>query len=417
MKAIMFFSIGANSSLFRFIAVFYTQIGLDNSQIGFLQTAHPWTVFAGSFAWAALCDTRGEYKGILVFSNFMGAVIMCCLLLHQVQEHFLAVCACVILGSAMLSSRAGLIDALTLQVVQDYEAAEKERPQELAQARKPPNYGEQRLWGSAGYGLFALMSGTLMDRFGDSAMFATAMLCLAVTVGVVSTQLPGDLRRREKKNDGGGDKGSFLRFDVLWFFMNLFVYGWHMALVEAFLFVYLVTDFVPVDKQLLGLAVCIQCLFQLPVFFYIQRLIDNFSLRSLLSACHVIFAVRLFAYSILPFNHPWSVLFVEPFHGITMAAMWSCSVEFGRRVAPKGAEARMQALIGGIFYRLSQGAGSLAWGFATRPPLLGFGFRNMYRLAAVNIICWCFVWNLGWAMSVRRPRRDLSETLTAPLRR
>merc|ERR1712039_509017 len=105
---------------------------------------------------------------------------------------------------------------------------------------------------------------------------------------------------------------------------------------------------------------------------------------------------RCFLYSLLPAEHPYFVLFIEPLHGLTMAAVWSCSVEFGKQLAPKGAEARMQALVAGMYYRVAQGIGAILWGHLTRPPPNGYGFKAMFTAAAITGTTWVLVWNLGW---------------------
>ncbi|CAE7707058.1 malA [Symbiodinium sp. CCMP2456] len=390
LKAITFFSVGANSSLFRFIAVFYHELGLSNWQIGILQTLHPWMTFLGSLVWAAVCDATGAYKPILLVSNLCGALVMCSLQSDS-EGQFPRVCASVALGSFMLSARAGLLDALTLKVVEEYRSRAAG-----AGGGAVPSYGQQRLWGSAGFGLFALLSGCAMGRIGSGGMFLIFLFCLLMTVVLVLTQLPARGTRAEPPPAASQDAGSLCRFDVWWFFSNLFVYGAHMALVESFLFVYLSADFVGASKQLLGASVSVMCFFEVPVYLLIQRLIDRFPLTLLLSCCHVIFAFRVFAYSILPEDRPYFVLFIEPLHGATMAAMWACSVELGRRLAPEGARARMQALVAGIYYRVASGAGSLLWGHLTQQPPLGYGFQAMYRLASVTILSWCIIWNVGW---------------------
>ena len=304
LKAITFFSVGANSSLFRFIAVFYHELGLSNWQIGILQTLHPWMTFLGSLVWAAICDATGAYKPILLVSNFCGALVMCSLQAAS-EGQFTRVCASVALGSFMLSARAGLLDALTLKVVEEYRSRAAG-----AEGGNVPSYGQQRLWGSAGFGLFALLSGCAMGRIGSSGMFLIFLFCLWMTVVLVLTQLPArGTTRVEPPPTASQDAGSLCRFDVWWFFSNLFVYGAHMALVESFLFVYLSADFVGASKQLLGASVSVMCIFEVPVYLLIQRLIDRFPLTLLLSCCHVIFAFRVFAYSILPEDRPYFVLF------------------------------------------------------------------------------------------------------------
>mmetsp|Transcript_107395 Transcript_107395/g.342322 ORF Transcript_107395/g.342322 Transcript_107395/m.342322 type:complete len:253 (+) Transcript_107395:154-912(+) len=231
-------------------------------------------------------------------------------------------------------------------------------------------------------------------------MFICFALCLGTNILILATHLPSDpdpakvLQASSVSTETSGV--VFCRFEVLWFFSNLFVYGMHLALVETFLFVYLIRDFVGADSTLFGLSVAIMCLFELPVFYHIQTAISRFSLTTLLSVCHAIFALRVFAYSVLPSEHPWIVLVIEPLHGITAAAMWSCSVEFGRRLAPDGSKARMQALASGVYYRAASGAGALLWGAMTRPPPVGYGFRPMYFTAGCTILLWSAFWNIGW---------------------
>ena len=400
LKAITFFSVGANSSLFRFVAVFYHDLGLSNWQIGLLQTLHPWTTFVGSLVWASLCDATGAYKKILVVSNVVGAAAMCSLL-APFERPFAAICAFVMLGSFMLSARAGLLDALTLKVVEEYKTQQASGVKGAV-----PNYGQQRLWGSAGFGTFALVSGCAMESFGNCGMFLVFLFCLLMTMALVLTQLPAEGTRPVASE--ASKSASLCRFDVWWFFSNLFVYGAHMALVESFLFVYLASDFYGTSRQLLGASVAVMCFFEVPVYLYIQQLIDRFSLTLLLSSCQAIFAFRVFAYSILPEDKPYFVLFIEPLHGATMAAMWACSVELGRRLAPEGARARMQALVAGMYYRVASGAGSLLWGHLTQPPPLGYGFAAMYRLASGTMLSWCLLWNFAgclpacWATTCAR---------------
>ncbi|CAK0889115.1 unnamed protein product [Prorocentrum cordatum] len=160
--------------------------------VGFMQLCVPWITFLSSLGWAALCDRLGEYKRVLVVSNSVGAAAICCLLLGPVHTHFAGVCACMFAGSAFLASRTGVVDALTLRVVRDYEEARAQGRSEAA-GGELPSYGPQRLWGAAGYGIFGLLSGVGADAFGDGAMFVLFGACLATTDGVVLCE-PGGLR-------------------------------------------------------------------------------------------------------------------------------------------------------------------------------------------------------------------------------
>merc|ERR1719506_3401017 len=105
-----------------------------------------------------------------------------------------------------------------------------------------------------------------------------------------------------------------------------------MALVESFLFIFLIRDFdPPASSLLLGSAVAVMCAFELPVFYYVHHIFDRVGLTRLLSCCHVVFAVRCLAYTALPRDAPALVLVIEPLHGVTFACMWAVSVEYAKR--------------------------------------------------------------------------------------
>lgn len=407
-KAIWCLGVGASGSLWRFLPVFLVDIGQSTTHVGFLLMLNPWATFVGSLYWSSLCDRTGAYKKVLVLTNLIGMVVVAFLMIPAVQARFWAVTICLVIGSGLLASRAGVTDALTNKVVMQRREIEKQRLLNEAKNRGDSNlasstalsqwsYGRQRLWAAVGFGFFGLLTGFCINAFGYNAMFGTTFFCLVGTI-LVSSTLPSDPAKKDLPSGPSPNctLSAFMKFEVLWFFANLVFYGVHMALVETFLFIYLQRDFVGANTDLFGLCVAVMCTFELPVFYYIQHAIDKVSLTTLLSGCHMVFAFRVFAYSMLPFDHPWLVLFIEPLHGITSAAMWACSVEFGRRLAPEGLSARMQALASGIYYRAALGLGSLLWGRLSLPAPAGVGFPVTYFSAGINMIVWSVVWNLGW---------------------
>eukprot|EP00391_Amoebophrya_sp_Ameob2_P002011 CAMPEP_0179000518 /NCGR_PEP_ID=MMETSP0795-20121207/10730_1 /TAXON_ID=88552 /ORGANISM="Amoebophrya sp., Strain Ameob2" /LENGTH=203 /DNA_ID=CAMNT_0020693551 /DNA_START=65 /DNA_END=676 /DNA_ORIENTATION=+ len=164
-----------------------------------------------------------------------------------------------------------------------------------------------------------------------------------------------------------------------------------MAMVETFLFVYLEREFVPpADKTLLGLSVAVMCVFELPVFFYFERVLEVLSERTVLNLCHVVFALRCLLYVLLPRGNVF--LLVEPLHGITFAAMWTASVHYAQNHAPRGLETTMQAICNGLYQQLGFSIGSLLWG----QVIDMYGFDVAYYTAGVVILSWGTIWALGW---------------------
>merc|ERR1712039_550036 len=106
---------------------------------------------------------------------------------------------------------------------------------------------------------------------------------------------------------------------------------------------------------------------------------------------------------------PWLVLLVEPLHGITFAAMWSASVEYGQRIAPPGGLARMQALVNGLYYQIAMGTGSMFWGALVPDAPQGLGFIHSFQLDAVMVLAWGAVWLVGLLVISRCKRSGARE--------
>jgi len=394
---------GSSACLWKYITVFYHSVHLSNTQIGLIQLLNPSVSFVAQLLWAALCDKLGSYKEVVSISSVLGVAVFNSLLLSTVQAWFPLICFVVLAASGLLATRGSIGDSMALQVVKDYEEAQRQSGG--TSAARLPTYGQQRLWSAAGWGGASLLGGVLMDAFGVSFMFVSASVLILCTTVIIATQFPA--RRSSRSGPAGVDRRRFASFEVIWFLTNMFVYGMCMALVETFLFIFLLRDFQGTSSLLCGSTIAMMCAFEVPIFLYIDAAFTRVRLTSLLSLCHVVFAARCVAYSLLPQAYPATVLLIEPLHGITFAVMWSAAVEYGKRLAPPGAEARMQALINGLYYQLAIGFGSLAWGPVTELPPRGLGFKASFLLAAVVIIIWCCIWNMGWwahsRLSARTP--------------
>lgn len=407
LKAVYFLGTGSGGCLFNMMQVYFHNIGLSNGQIGMIQAAKLGGDFFFNLVWAALCDYLGHFKGVLCTTHALATVLLCCLLLPAVQGSYAMVAATLVLGSGVLTSKTSVVDAMSLQVMEDYQrAAARQEPDPecdggVTNAPRLPSYGEQRLWGAAGLGVVTLCTGFLLDAFGIPAMFAAFAVCISIVVVVIIMQMPPG--HSEQSPGPAPDSESelslpLLRFEVVWYFANLFVYGVCMAIVETLIYIYLLRDFEGTTKALLGATTAMTCLFEVPVFFYVDRLFAKWDLRWILTFCHVVLAFRCLVYSLLPRSQPYLVLLVEPLHGITFAAMWSCSVEFARRLAPGRGKAVVQALSAGLYYKLAMAVGASMWGMLTAE----YGFRPMYQACAAVLVLWSVAWNVGWAVARRR---------------
>ncbi|CAK8987651.1 unnamed protein product [Durusdinium trenchii] len=402
LKACQLLGAAAWACFGRFINVFWSDVGVTRAEIGALSLATMIASFIGQLFWSMVTDRLGEYKRVLVGTSLAGTIIIFFNLVPAVQVSFWWLALVCVSSSFFLSTGGPIIDAMCLSVLAEQESEEQ--------------YGEQRLWCAVGWGGMSLIAGQLIDTFGLGFMFWGFASIQAIYLSVCLFYMP---MRKNKQQAGSGEQSltlkQFLNFDVLWFFANLIVYGLAMSVVESFLLVFLNEDFNDTPKVLLGASTTVMCLFEVPVFRYIDSLWAERKerLTSVLMACKLVLAFRCFCYTLLPASNPWLVLLIEPLHGFTFAAMWSATVEYGQRIAPPGCVARMQALVNGIYYQIAMGIGTAMWGPLVMQPPGGLGFQNCFRLDAAGIILWGLIWQAGLMIRRRRQAARSAAIITA----
>ncbi|CAD7933432.1 unnamed protein product [Amoebophrya sp. A120] len=384
-KFLYFLQLGCAASLVRFLVVLYTDLGIGPKFIGYLMCLDPLMCFVGQIFWASICDFTKVHKLVLSISS--GLAVVFYLGLNAYKENLTCVFVFVGLAAFCRAGAQGIQDALCLSVLKQHSGAEDDE-----------SYGGQRMWGAVGWGTMAFLTGFMVDHYGTGYMFVSYTVGTLISITVLLVYFPGgapgDLAVMSPTfTPAEARRKKLLRFRAMWFFANLVVYGTCMAMVETFLFVYLERDFQPpAEKSLLGLSIAVMCLFELPVFFYFNRALEILSERTVLNLCHLVFALRCLLYVMLPRDQVWTVLLVEPLHGVTFAAMWTASVHYAQNNAPRGLETTMQAVCNGLYQQLGFSIGSLFWGRV----IDSYGFDFAYYACGVVVLVWGAVWALGW---------------------
>lgn len=389
LKAYNFLGTAAWACLFRLIGVYYNYIGLTGEQVGYITFWRKCFNFFGALFWGRICDYLGDYKRVLLGCSVVSTALNMCLTLSFVQSRFVFVFSLICCGAFVGGgASASIIDALCNTVLRD--SGDKE------------TYGNQRLWAALAAALVCASVGKLVDLYGIIIMFGGFSMFTLLSILIMCRYLPNSMGTRETRNAQrqGFAMRNWLRFEVLWFFANLLIYGICMSLVETFLFIYVLRDFQNAPKFLVGLMVTLMCGFEVPVFKYFHVVAGGpsplMSLKTVLSVCHIILAVRCILYAAIPAQHPWLVLFIEPLHGITFAAMWAASVTYGKILARPGEETLMQVFINGFYYQLANGFGSLIWGSLSDISAYNMDFRHCFALDGFLTLLWSLIWGSGW---------------------
>lgn len=247
---------------------------------------------------------------------------------------------------------------------------------------RPNLYGQQRLWGGVGWGIFSLLAGVLVDEMSRgqvlkdySGVFYMMVVLMAADL-VFSTRLDD---RTNAASGGGGSNGGggapvsanvwrdisllFVSPAVCVFFAWCIVIGMGTALIWNFLFWHLenlaadaaaatptASDSVAAVcsgdsgewmKTLQGLAMGIQCFAgEIPFFFLSGTVLKRIGHVHAMSLVLLAFGVRFLLYSVL--TNPWWVLPIETMQGITFGIFIATMASYASIVAPPGTESTLQ---------------------------------------------------------------------------
>ncbi|XP_017482717.1 PREDICTED: major facilitator superfamily domain-containing protein 6-like protein A isoform X1 [Rhagoletis zephyria] len=233
-------------------------------------------------------------------------------------------------------------------------------------------YGNQRLCGSIGFGVFSIIAGVLVDKMSGGSATKDYTIVFWMTLVIIGFDLISSTKLKHTQTHLSPnilkDVGKmFLSVRCVIFFIWCVSIGLCTALVWNFLFMHLDELGEKLEgcqnsmKTLEGFAMGIQCFGgELPFFFlsgWILRKIGHVNAMSLVLFA---FGVRFILYSVLV--NPWYVLPIEMLNGVTFGIFYSTMASYASIVAPPGTEATMQGLVGAVFEGVGVSMGSLIAG-------------------------------------------------------
>ena len=333
-----------------FIVLFYQEISFSGPQIALLAGIPPLiTLFAAPF-WTNVADSTGRHR--LVMSTGIAVAVVGVLLL-QYMDMFAVIFLMVIIFNFFFAPVGSLSDSATMAMLGADRAM----------------YGRVRLGGTIGWGMFALIAGVLVDVYGLKIAFWGFSSLMLVNL-VVAQKLVHDDASANTSLKGGG-----LRFFLTsrrWqlFLISAFLGGLGASSVAAFLTPYMAE--MGTNKSIMGLAITIATITELPIFFFGNRLIRRFSSQGLFLLSLVMMGVRSLLFALV--STPFGVLAVQAFGGMIFPAMWLAGVDYADEHAPAGLKSTAQ----GLFGAMSFGFGSAVGGFLGGLLLGSVGGRGMY---------------------------------------
>jgi tagatose-1,6-bisphosphate aldolase/MFS family permease len=346
----------AAATLLPFLVLYYEDLGLKGTQIGFLAGLPPLLSLISAPAWGVVSDKTKRRKLSLLLA--IGGAVVLALVLAAVQT-FAWLIPVVMLFSFFFSAIMPLVDSTTMSLL----GGQKE------------DYGRIRVWGAVGWGIAAPVIGWLIATGGVTWSF-WGYAGLMGLGGVIALGVPvgGQIEIPAR----GGVRSFLASPRWIIFLIVAFCGGMVLSMISNFLFIFLRE--LGADEFSLGLTLTVATLSELPVLFFSNRLLRRWSPQQLMGAALCFYALRALAYSFMA--SPWLALLIQLLHGPTFSLMWIAGVSYADRIAPAGLEATAQGLFSGVLLGVGAATGAFAGGWLYE----NIGPVDMFRLAALTAL-------------------------------
>jgi PPP family 3-phenylpropionic acid transporter len=237
-------------------------------------------------------------------------------------------------------------------------------------------YGRVRLGGTIGFGVAALLAGFLVEGYGLRLAFWTGGALQLVTL-VVSQSL---VHRPIKSDNAQAGRVTTLLADRRWwpFLLLAFAGGLAVVVSNSYLFAYMQEIGAP--ERIMGLALTLGTVAEVPIFFFGNRLIRRFKPFGLMLIAMTLTGARLTLFAVS--GTPEFVLFLQFLSGLSFPMVWLAGVAYADEHAPPGMGATAQ----GLFSAMLFGFGSAVGGFTAGTLLDRLGGQGMFVAFGLTIL-------------------------------
>ncbi|XP_075974013.1 uncharacterized protein LOC142975165 [Anticarsia gemmatalis] len=235
------------------------------------------------------------------------------------------------------------------------------------------DYGMQRVYGSIGGMISSPLSGLLIDyasRGKGYTDFRPAFYLYAVLKVVSGALMLGiDLEFKQPAQNLLDDVISVFRnIEIVALFIACFILGTAWGYIESFLF-WLLQD-LGASRSLMGITITVGGVAGLPLLVLSGPIIRRLGHANVLFIGFVFYAIRLLGYSLI--YNPWLCLIFEALESVTSSLSFTAAVTYAARLSSTTTDTSVQGLLGGLYYGVGKGAGSLIGGYlmkfvGTRP--------------------------------------------------
>ena len=362
-----------------FMVLYYQSLGFSGAQIGVLTGITPLITLLSTPFWTSLADASGRYRPVMSLTLIVAALCMFAIPLLNIFAPLLLVA---VVSYIFLAPVTSFADSAAMYMLGDQKDL----------------YGRIRLGGTIGYGLAALLSGVLVQRYGLRLAFWGGALLVLLAL-IISQKLVYN-PQRASHSAWRGIRLLLANRRWLLFLTVAFAAGLAYAASSIYLFPYLKGLGTP--EAVMGLILMIGTFTEIPVFFYGHHLVRRFKPYPLFMLAMTLTGLRLLAFAAS--TTPTQAILVQLLNGLTFPAVWIAGVAYADANTPAGLSATAQGMFGVMIF----GFGAAVGGFFGGPLLESLGGRGLYLVYGCVVL---IMVGIGALLEKRLPAQT-SEALT-----
>ena len=353
-KLFYFLYFAAMSSLMPYFAMYYEARGVPGTQIGILTALPSLITMVAAPLWSGLGDATRRHKAILMLAAIGTAAGMAAIL---IGETFAMLIPGVVLSALFLAPLLPIMDNAVLNKLGDRKA----------------DYGKQRLLGSLGPAVAGPTVSAAVGRFGLQWAFYSFIACFALLLVLLATMRidAGKLGTRFSTGLTQLLRNADLTIFLLSVFLGMVGYGANIT------YLFLRLEEVGASRSLLGFALTVGTIGELPFLYFSPRLLRRIGTRGTLICSLLAMVTMLFGDAFA--RVPWVVIALQLLHGTAFSGMTVAGVAYADQVAPPGMGATAQ----GMFYAVFSGLGIALGSLTSSIMREHWGSHTMFQVAGL----------------------------------
>lgn len=327
----------SNAVFGTFVPVYLNHIGFSQTAIGSLLALGPFVAIIAQPVWGMAGDraqTKNKVLQILVLGTALSA------LLYRFSPQYIYLVGVMTIFTFFQTSVGPLSDAITLEYID----------------KTGWKFSTVRMAGTVGYALMSVFAGMYAKR--DIHGIFILYFFIAAAMFYVTFYLP-----KVKGHQSEGSKMSILALFKKYELVLLLGYATVLMATMGFFYAFFAIYFRQMggDSGLLGWAMFISAIFEIPFLFFAHRIVDKLGPKFTLIGSGMVIALRwMLLYYV---TNPYIILPLQALHGLSFIVISFTMVIYINKNVPKELKASGQTMFGLIGMGVSRIIATLFGGY------------------------------------------------------